>query len=315
MVIKMKQQNVIDILATYGMLHPDTKKELMDNVKREIGIGVYISGVSYALTLNFDSEKNLTKVKLTPELDKDDPSFAINAHIMNGDSIRTEAFSYLITAAHNIVLKHKLSLNTDENSLYTHYFKNKEYVLYLDGSVNYEFGWEAISRDGKYYISAKQAGPGKYTYQLYLNKGLIPSSSNGVYEATFIELVDLLTHVKSIYDETKIKNANDGDTNFLEETLEYLEYLKIYTDDVICVVYGDTYMSWDVFAKNADFRYDSGFGMTEISDKIFIYTRDYIMYRHEYDGAEEWRSVRTLASIISKKTQLLSDEPVNFRAE
>ena len=313
--MKMKQQNVIDILTTYGMLHPDAKKELMENVKREIGVGVYISGISYALTLNFDSEKNLTKVKLTPELDKDDPSFAINAHIMSGDSIRTEAFSYLITAAHNIVLKHKLSLSSDENRLYAYYFKNKEYVLYLDGSVNYEFGWEAISRDGKYYISAKQAGPGEYTYQLYLNKGLVPSASTGIYEATFIELNDLLTHVKSLYDETKIKNANDGDTNFLEETLEYLEYLKISTDDVICVVYGDTYMSWDVFAKNADFRYESGFGLTEISDKIFIYTRDYIMYRYEYDGAEEWRAIRTLASIISKKTQLLSDEPVNFRAD
>ena len=311
----MKQQNVIEKLSIYGMLSPDAKKELMDNVKREIGVGVYISGVAYALTLNFDSEKNLTEVKLTPELDRDDPSFSINANIMNGYSIRTEAFCYLITAAHDIVLKHKLSISSDENRLYKYYFKNKEYTLYLDGSVNYEFGWEAISRDGKYYISAKQAGYGEYTYQLYLNKGLMPSASTGVYEATFIELNDLLTHVKSLYDEVKIKNANDGDTNFLEETLEYLEYLKISTDDVICVVYGDTYMSWDVFAKNADFRYDSGFGMTEISDKIFIYTRDYIIYRHEYDGAEEWRSVRTLGSIISKKTQLLSDEPVNFRAD
>lgn len=311
----MKQQNVIEKLTIYGMLSPDAKKELMDNVKREIGVGVYISGVAYTLTLNFDSEKNLTEVKLTPELDRDDPSFSINAHIMNGYSIRTEAFCYLITAAHDIVLKHKLSISSDENRLYKYYFKNKEYTLYLDGSVNYEFGWEAVSRDGKYYVSAKQAGYGEYTYQLYLNKGLMPSASTGVYEATFIELNDLLTHVKSLYDETKIKNANDGDTNFLEETLEYLEYLKISIDDVICVVYGDTYMSWDVFAKNADFRYDSGFGMTEISDKIFIYTRDYIMYRHEYDGSEEWRSVKTLGSIISKKTQLLSDEPVNFRAE
>ncbi len=311
----MKQQNVIEKLSIYGMLSPDAKKELMDNVKREIGVGVYISGVAYALTLNFDSEKNLTEVKLTPELDRDDPSFSINAHIMNGYSIRTEAFCYLITAAHDIVLKHKLSISSDENRLYKYYFKNKEYTLYLDGSVNYEFGWEAISRDGKYYISAKQAGYGEYTYQLYLNKGLMPSTSTGVYEATFIELNYLLTHVKSLYDEVKIKNANDGDTNFLEETLEYLEYLKISTDDVICVVYGDTYMSWGVFAKNADFRYDSGFGMTEISDKIFIYTRDYIMYRHEYDGSEEWRSVKTLDSIISKKTQISNDTEVDFRAE
>ena len=101
------------------MLSPDAKKELMDNVKKEIGVGVYISGVAYALTLNFDSEKNLTKVKLTPELDRDVPSFSINANIMNGYSIRTEAFCYLITAAHDIVLKHKLSISSDENILYT----------------------------------------------------------------------------------------------------------------------------------------------------------------------------------------------------
>lgn len=311
----MKQQNVIEKLSIYGMLSPDAKKELMDNVKREIGIGVYISGVAYALTLNFDSEKNLTKVKLTPQLDRDDPSFSINANIMNGYSIRTEAFCYLITAAHDIVLKHKLSISSDENRLYKYYFKNKEYTLYLDGSVDYEFGWEATSRDGKYYVSAKQVGHGEYTYQLYLNKGLMPSASTGIYEATFINLIDLLTHVKYLYEEAKTDVNDKGDTNFLEETLEYLEFLKISTDDVICVVYGDSYMSWDVFAKNADFRYDSGFGNVEISDKIFIYTRDYIIYRHEYDGAEEWRSVKTLDSIIFKKTQISNVTEVDFRAD
>lgn len=297
------------------MLSPDAKKELMDNVKREIGVGVYISGVAYALILNFDSEKNLTEVKLTPELDRDDPSFSINANIMNGYSIRTEAFCYLITAAHDIVLKHKLSISSDEDRLYKYYFKNKEYTLYLDGSINYEFGWDAVSRDGKYYVSAKQAGYGEYTYQLYLNKGLMPSASTGIYEATFINLIDLLTHVKYLYEEAKTDVNSSGDTNFLEETLEYLEYLKVSTDDVICVVYGDSYMSWDVFAKNANFRYDSGFGNVEISDKIFIYTRDYIMYRHEYDGAEEWRSVKTLDTIISKKTQISNDTEVDFRAD
>jgi hypothetical protein len=311
----MKQQNVIEKLSIYGMLSPDAKKELMDNVKREIGVGVYISGVAYALILNFDSEKNLTEVKLTPELDRDDPSFSINARIMNGYSIRTEAFCYLITAAHDIVLKHKLSISSDENRLYKYYFKNKEYTLYLDGSINYEFGWEAVSRDGKYYVSAKQVGYGEYTYQLYLNKGLMPSASTGIYEATFINLIDLLTHVKYLYEEAKTDVNSSGDTNFLEETLEYLEYLKVSTDDVICVVYGDVYMSWDVFAKNADFRYDSGFGNVEISDKIFIYTRDYIMYRHEYDGAEEWRAISTLESVISNKTQIHNDTEVDFRAD
>jgi len=273
----MKQQNVIEKLSIYGMLSPDAKKELMDNVKREIGIGVYISGVAYALILNFDSEKNLTEVKLTPELDRDDPSFSINANIMNGYSIRTEAFCYLITAAHDIVLKHKLSISSDENRLYKYYFKNKEYTLYLDGSINYEFGWEAVSRDGKYYISAKQAGYGEYTYQLYLNKGLMPSASTGVYEATFINLIDLLTHVKYLYEEAKTDVNDNGDTNFLEETLDCLSRLKINTKDVICVAHDDVYMSWETFVKNADFRYDSGFGNVEVSDNIRIYTRDLLL--------------------------------------
>ena len=296
------------------MLSPDSKKELMDNVKREIGVGVYISGVAYALTLNFDSEKNLTEVKLTPELDRDDPSFSINANIMNGYSIRTEAFCYLITAAHDIVLKHKLSISSDENRLYKYYFKNKEYTLYLDGSINYEFGWEAVSRDDKYYVSAKQAGYGEYTYQLYLNKGLMPSASTGIYEATFINLIDLLTHVRYLYEEAKT-DVNNGDTNFLEETLDCLSSLKINTKDVICVAYDDVYMSWETFVKNADFRYDSGFGNMEISDNIRIYTRDYIIYRHEYDGAEEWRAISTLESVISNKTQIHNDTEVDFRAE
>ena len=310
----MKQQNVIEKLSIYGMLSPDAKKELTDNVKREIGVGVYISGVAYALILNFDSEKNLTEVKLTPELDRDDPSFSINARIMNGYSIRTEAFCYLITAAHDIVLKHKLSISSDENRLYKYYFKNKEYTLYLDGSVNYEFGWEAVSRDGKYYISAKQAGYGEYTYQLYLNKGLMPSTSTGVYEATFIELINVLTHVRYLYEEAKT-DVNNGDTNFLEETLDCLSRLKISTKDVVCVAYDDVYMSWETFVKNADFRYDSGLGNMEISDNIRIYTRDYIIYRHEYDGAEEWRAISTLESVISNKTQISNDTEVDFRAE
>ena len=311
----MKQQNVIEKLSIYGMLSPDAKKELMDNVKREIGVGVYISGVAYALTLNFDSEKNLTKVKLTPQLDRDDPSFAINANIMNGYSIRTEAFCYLITAAHDIVLKHKLSISSDENRLYKYYFRNKEYTLYLDGSINYEFGWEAVSRDGKYYVSAKQAGYGEYTYQLYLNKGLMPSASTGIYEATFINLIDLLTHVKYLYEEAKTDVNSSGDTNFLEETLDCLSRLKINTKDVICVAYDDVYMSWETFVKNADFRYDSSFGNVEVSDNIRIYTRDYIIYRHEYDGAEEWRAISTLESVISNKTQISNDTEVNFRAD
>ena len=107
----------------------------------------------------------------------------------------------------------------------------------------------------------------------------------------------------------------DGNTNFLDETLDCLSRLKINTKDVVCVAYGDVYMSWEAFAKNADFRYDSGLGIMEVSDKIFIYTRDYIIYRHEYDGAEEWRAISTLESVISKKSQIPNDTVLNFKAD
>lgn len=310
----MKQQKVIDSLTTCGMLHPDAKKELMENVKREIGIGVYISGMPYALILNFDSEKNLTKVKLTPELDKNAPSFV--THYMGGDGIypiETATFNYFITTTHEIVLKYGLSLDSNENRRYTYYFKNKEYTLYIEVN-SYEFVWEATSRDGKYHISAQQAGYGEYTYQLSLNKGLPPRSSTRVHEGTFIDLMDVLLHVQQLYDEAKT-DVNNGDTNFLEETLDFLHCLEMDTKDVVCVAYGDVYMSWEAFVKNADFRYDSGFGAVGVSNKIFIYTRDYIMYRHEYDGAEEWRAISNLESIISKKTQIPNDTEVDFRAE
>ena len=311
----MKQQKVIDSLTTCGMLHPDAKKELMDNVKREIGIGVYISGIPYALILNFDSEKNLTKAKLTPELDKNAPSFV--THYMGGDGIypiETATFNYFITTTHEIVLKYGLSLNSNENRRYTYYFNNKEYTLYINSNYTFEFEWEATSRDGKYHIAAQQAGYGEYTYQLSLNKGPVSRSSTRVHEGTFIDLIDVLLYIQQLYDEAKT-DVDNGDINFLEETLDCLNRLKINTKDVICVAYDDVYMSWETFVKNADFRYDSGFGNVEISDNIRIYTRDYIIYRHEYDGAEEWRAISTLESVISKKTQISNDTEVDFRAE
>lgn len=310
----MKQPKVIETLVFCDLLDNETKIELLNNVKRDICTGVYVNGVHYALMLSFDSEKNLTKVNLIPDLDRDMPSFA--THTMGGDGvypIKTEAFNYFIATVFEIVLKHKLSLGSDSNRRYTYYFKNKEYTLYIHND-GYEFEWESISRDGKYHISAQQAGYGEYTYQLSLNKDLVPRSFTRIHEGTFIDLDDVLLHVKYLYDEAK-SDTSTGDTNFLEETLDCLNRLKIDTKDVICVAYGDVYMSWEAFAKNADFRYDSGLGNMEVSDKIFIYTRDYIIYRHEYDGAEEWRAISTLESVISNKSQIPNDTVLDFKAD
>lgn len=309
----MKHTKVIETLAFCDLLTNETKIELLNNVK-DICTSVYVNGVHYALMLSFDSEKNLTKVNLIPDLDRDMPSFA--THTMGGDGvypIKTEAFNYFITTVFEIVLKHKLSLGSDSNRRYTYYFKNKEYTLYIDGN-GYEFEWESTSRDGKYHISAQQAGYGEYTYQLSINKGLSYRSSTRIHEGTFIDLDDVLLHVKYLYDEAK-SDTSTGDTNFLEETLDCLNRLKIDTKDVVCVAYGDVYMSWDAFAKNADFRYDSGLGNMEIADNIFIYTRDYIIYRHEYDGVEEWRAISTLESVISNKSQIPNDTVLDFKVD
>lgn len=131
---------------------------------------------------------------------------------------------------------------------------------------------------------------------------------------SYVNLLDILDYIDTEEDEAKT-GVSSGDTNFLEETLDCLKHLNLSTDDVICVAYDDVYMSWETFAKNADFRYDSGLGNAEISDNIRIYTKNYIIYRHEYDGAEEWRAIITLDSVTSKKTQLPNDAEVNFKAD
>ena len=131
---------------------------------------------------------------------------------------------------------------------------------------------------------------------------------------SYVNLSDILDYIDTEEDEAKT-DVSSGDTNFLEETLDCLKHLNLSTDDVICVAYDDVYMSWETFAKNADFRYNSGLGNAEISDNIRIYTKNYIIYRHEYDGAEEWRAIITLDSATSKKTQLPNDAEVDFKAD
>lgn len=100
--------------------------------------------------------------------------------------------------------------------------------------------------------------------------------------------------------------------NLLSETEDELKELDLTLDDILFVActeseYGSNYvfMNKDTFIKNArTVNYDNGYGSQEIKNNLTIYTRDYIIYRFEYDGAECWKYVPTITGL----DQLLQDE-------
>lgn len=48
--------------------------------------------------------------------------------------------------------------------------------------------------------------------------------------------------------------------------------------------------SWEEFKAIANINYDSGFGSQEIaSDLIIVFSDGTKMWRHEYDGSEQWK--------------------------
>lgn len=87
--------------------------------------------------------------------------------------------------------------------------------------------------------------------------------------------------------------------NLLKETLEVLDNLGIKEEEVIYVVNRENpkdckFMTWEMFkdiARNKN--YDDGLGTAEVNTDIIIYSVDYILYRHEYDGAERWEEIPT----------------------
>lgn len=87
--------------------------------------------------------------------------------------------------------------------------------------------------------------------------------------------------------------------NLLKETLEVLDNLGIKEEEVIYVVDRSNprdckFMTWEMFKDIASRKnYDEGLGVAEVNTGIIIYTVDYILYRHEYDGAERWEEIPT----------------------
>lgn len=47
-------------------------------------------------------------------------------------------------------------------------------------------------------------------------------------------------------------------------------------------------MTWDTFAKHADFDYDTGYGGEQVNLNLLVVGDDWWLERHEYDGSEWW---------------------------
>lgn len=308
----MKQKKVIKILDDLGIITV-TEDSTYNDKSECIYADVDILNIKYLLSLEFDSLTNLTSVKLAPKpSDPVAPAF-ITSTSSSVRVIGVRVFRIFLSKVFSTLIKHKIKLLNDKENKFYKLFDRRTYTLYI-GDDGTELNWDARAKNGDYIIYADQAGYGQLLYKLYdipkPNSGDCMSNLLGSY----VNLLDILDYIDTEEDEAKT-DVNNGDTNFLEETLDCLKHLNLSTDDVICVAYDDVYMSWETFAKNADFRYDSGLGNAEISDNIRIYTKNYIIYRHEYDGAEEWRAIITLDSATSKKTQLPNDAEVNFKAD
>jgi len=77
--------------------------------------------------------------------------------------------------------------------------------------------------------------------------------------------------------------------NLLQETLGVLEDEGIVPRlDVLYVMTGDSWGTWDDFTKLANIDYDAGFGSQEINSSLCIVGKDWWLERSEYDGAEGW---------------------------
>lgn len=100
--------------------------------------------------------------------------------------------------------------------------------------------------------------------------------------------------------------------NLLSETEDKLKELDLTLDDILFVActeseYGSDFifMNKDTFVKNAQsVNYDNGYGSQEIKNNLTIYTKTHIIYRFEYDGAECWKYVPTIAGL----DEFLQDE-------
>jgi len=83
--------------------------------------------------------------------------------------------------------------------------------------------------------------------------------------------------------------------NLLIETIEILENNGKKPVDVLWVGDQNQFVTWENFAKKANFEYDNGFGRNEIDLSLKVVGHDWWLERHEYGGSEWWE-FKTLPS-------------------
>lgn len=94
-----------------------------------------------------------------------------------------------------------------------------------------------------------------------------------------------------------------------DEIINKLEELSLTVQDIKFIsmeIEEDTdqyaIFTWEEFqSQYSRLSYDNGFGSQKINPTLTIYTKDYIFYRHEYDGAECFLSVPTKENILNKE--------------
>ena len=86
--------------------------------------------------------------------------------------------------------------------------------------------------------------------------------------------------------------------SFLEETIEDIKASGHAIEDVVFIgslESGYACKDWDHFKELANFEYDSGFGSQKIAtDLIIAFSDGSHMWRHEYDGSENWEYTRPI---------------------
>jgi len=89
--------------------------------------------------------------------------------------------------------------------------------------------------------------------------------------------------------------------NFKDETLEYMKSINKTPDDIAYITGNNKTMSWEIFAKAADFDYNCSYGTNYVNLDLYIVFKDNTwMARSEYDGSEGW-TYRTLPSCDDMK--------------
>jgi hypothetical protein len=97
------------------------------------------------------------------------------------------------------------------------------------------------------------------------------------------------------------------ETNFLKETVECLIEAGKTIQDVRWVGTSEWWITWNEFALNSNFVYDSGYGGTEINMDLKVVGDNWWLERHEYDGSEWWE-YKTLPRRPQVRASLLEND-------